>query len=149
MQLAAIKPPFCAACYQHSTEDHVDFGGTYDGPMMLDEVGNKIPIDDLIICRSCIRAAAKLVGMMDPKEDEKQVTELKAENAALNRERLEKNRVISNLEYTLEVLTEFPTRRAAGKPKLTGLDQPTKERLLTKQRRSRSNKKTAKEKAKA
>jgi hypothetical protein len=70
IRLAEPAPPYCAACFQAKPKStHVDFGASYDGPMLpalkgaVGVIGQSI--DDLVICEDCIQHAAALVGLGD------------------------------------------------------------------------------------
>jgi hypothetical protein len=76
IHIAEPSPPYCASCFQAKpTETHVDFGATYDGPVMpgLGDIAQAPDeacvtyhtIDDLIVCSTCIADAAKLIGLED------------------------------------------------------------------------------------
>jgi hypothetical protein len=72
IHIANPNPPMCAACYQQQPQmTHVDFGASYDGPFFSSEVtgANAVSIDDLVVCEDCVRAAARLLGMVDPQFD--------------------------------------------------------------------------------
>jgi hypothetical protein len=76
-------PPFvCSSCGgQYVDRQHVDFNAAWDGPVMdTSQVAGmvRVSIDELVICDECLRAAAKLLGLVDPGE-------LAAENATLER----------------------------------------------------------------
>lgn len=56
----------CAACYGQTEGGGIDFEAAFDGPTLKNvEVAAGMPmaIDDLYICRGCLRIAA---GMLDP-----------------------------------------------------------------------------------
>lgn len=58
--------PRCSACYdQKPKERHVDFNVAYEGPV-ISVAEQPVPIDDLVICESCLIRAAKLIGLSDP-----------------------------------------------------------------------------------
>lgn len=65
-------PTGCASCGgQYPDRRHIDFSAAYDGPVLNQEqviaTGvTPVAIDDLVICDECIRAAAALLGLIDP-----------------------------------------------------------------------------------
>lgn len=69
IHLAERPPVACAACYgQYTDREHVDFGATYDGPVLnvpdvLTKGAINVQIDELVICDECVRAAAALLGL--------------------------------------------------------------------------------------
>jgi hypothetical protein len=77
-------PVACAACYaQYPDRQHVDFGATYDGPVLnqLDVISTgvtNVQIDELIICDKCVSDAAALLGLKDPGKMKAQIDELVA-----------------------------------------------------------------------
>lgn len=69
IHLAELPPVACASCAgQYPERLHVDFGSSFDGPVLNSEqvialgVMN-VQIDELIICDECLRAAAALLGL--------------------------------------------------------------------------------------
>jgi hypothetical protein len=68
--IAQPAPPHCSGCYQQKPQEtHVDFGAAYDGPVVpalagsVGVVGHSI--DELVLCSTCIRTAAALIGLHD------------------------------------------------------------------------------------
>ena len=140
MRLADPKPPFCAACFQHSTDTHVDFEASYDGPV-IEKDGIKTPVDDLILCESCVRSAANLLGMLDPEMLLKLIQDAEGEIRELRNEVEKKDKVISDLTYTNGALAEFPVKRRQGRPHFKGVPQEVKDELKTRVKRSEAQKK--------
>lgn len=136
MRFANPKPPFCAACFQHSTGDHVDFEASYDGPV-IEKDGIKIPVDDLILCRDCVRAAAELIGMVEPDRTAEYITGLEEHIEELKAEVVKKDKALSDLTYTNTTLAEFPIKRRAGKPHFKGVPDDIAKQLQ--KRRSRQD----------
>lgn len=70
IHIAEPAPSHCSSCYQQKPrQPHVDFGASYDGPVVpalqgtIGTVGHMI--DELILCEDCIRSAAELLGWED------------------------------------------------------------------------------------
>lgn len=82
MKVAKVAPPYCASCFQQQPEKtYVDLEAAYDGPVIsTGRAGNtiKVAIDDLILCETCLTAAAKLLGLVE-------ADDLKEENASLGK----------------------------------------------------------------
>lgn len=84
MRFAPVAPAYCAACFQHDAQvRHVDFEGTYDGPVLTLEDGRKQPIDDLILCEKCLVAAFEL---LDPQQMNRRLERAKKTNDELQRQ---------------------------------------------------------------
>lgn len=89
IRIADPSPPYCAACYQAKpAETHVDFGAATDGPMLaaldgaVGVVGHSV--DDVVICKTCIGLAARLVGLEDAEALRRALDEANARNDALH-----------------------------------------------------------------
>lgn len=79
MKLASPTPPYCSSCFgAKPAKAHIDFEAYWDGPI-IDGAGFKQPIDDLIICEDCLKAAGEVIGLADHKK-------LLAERNALKQE---------------------------------------------------------------
>jgi hypothetical protein len=82
IHLTETPPVACASCYgQYTDRAHVDFGATYDGPVLnqVDVISTgvtNVQIDELIICDHCLNAAAALIGLVDPGETTEQLKEM-------------------------------------------------------------------------
>lgn len=77
-------PTACASCWgQYTDRQHVDFGASYDGPVVDGESGianhTTVAIDDLIICDECLSAAAALLGLTRDEDQAARTAELEAE----------------------------------------------------------------------
>lgn len=118
MREALQNPAFCSSCFQAKPNTlHIDFEVAYDGPVINDEDGIKVAIDDLIICADCLTAAGKFVGMVAGDE-------LKAENVELGSaledatQRLEKQEeIIHDLKAANGKLIDAKIKRRPGRPK--------------------------------
>jgi hypothetical protein len=72
------KPPVaCASCGgQYTDRRHVDFGAAYDGPTFPAEDvagGTVVTVDDLIVCEQCVRDAGRVLGLVDPDAQTRQL----------------------------------------------------------------------------
>lgn len=120
----------------------VDFEVAHDGPVVsryghdAPENFTAMPVDDLHICESCLRAGAKLIGMEGAEDIRDQLAQKQAELDGLMVELADKDRAISNLHYTVGVLVDHPIKRPTGKPKIVGPDD--KEKELTEHRKRRN-----------
>lgn len=84
------NPPRCSSCGQAKpTEEHVDFGSAWDGPVINQlevavEGATPIQIDDLKVCRTCIHDAVKTLQMQIPPTRERELILQVEEQKALN-----------------------------------------------------------------
>jgi hypothetical protein len=95
---SAELPMYCSACgCQDTGKRHVDFDAACDRGY---GTGDVVPVsmDDLIICETCLRAGAALVGMIDDTEPLEKIATLeqrlsdeqkRADKAAAYAERME------------------------------------------------------------
>lgn len=103
IRVAEIPPVACASCFgQYPQRMHVDFGASYEGPVLGPQEGvmggKPVSIDDLIICDECLLAAAKLMGFGDTREDHAEIAQLKEEL----HEQLERANALEHYAKTLE-----------------------------------------------
>ena len=94
----AELPVYCSACgCQDKSKRHVDFDAACDRGYGADQ-DVPISMDDLIICETCLRSAAGLVGMIDDTEPLEKIATLeqrlsgeqkRADKAAAYAERME------------------------------------------------------------
>jgi hypothetical protein len=89
IHLEEPAPPHCAACHQAVPDKrHVDFGASFDGPMLpaldgtVGVVGHSI--DEVIICETCITDAGALIGLGDAEALLAEIERLNAANDALH-----------------------------------------------------------------
>lgn len=81
IRLAETPPPACAACNgQYPERRHVDFGASYDGPVL--DGAKAMQIDDLIVCEECLSAAAALIGTSPEQIERERQAKERAENTA-------------------------------------------------------------------
>lgn len=117
MRKTSIAPSFCAACFQQKPDKvHVDFEAAFDGPVVEVSPGIKVTIDDLVICRDCLAAAASLIGYVHDEE-------LKSENEELGRtidrlldEAQYKDKSIVDLTKDVANLGRANVKKRHGKP---------------------------------
>jgi hypothetical protein len=88
IHLEQPAPPYCAACHQAVPDQrHVDFGASFDGPMLpalSDTVGTVgHSIDEVVICETCIAAAGRLLGLEDASDLREQLDRALSENDVL------------------------------------------------------------------
>jgi hypothetical protein len=80
-------PPYCSSCFQQKPAvEHIDFESYWDGPI-IEGAGFKQPIDDLILCEDCLRAAGELIGLSEHKKLLHERNELKHEVQQLRKYR--------------------------------------------------------------
>lgn len=68
IHIAERPPVYCSSCHQQKPDErHVDFGAYYDGPVMQLAGGGQdaVAIDDLVICETCMKAAANAIGYVN------------------------------------------------------------------------------------
>ena len=111
IHLADVAPPYCSSCFNQKPQMvHVDFGAAYDGPVIKSEENLVMHvIDDLIICRDCLRRAGLLVGLG---EVEKVAAEL--HNAVEENDKLMER--MRSLQAYAKTLEEAIALRPNGKP---------------------------------
>lgn len=62
IRIAERPPAMCSACFgQYPDRHHIDFGASWDGPVL--DGAHRVSIDELIICENCIEIAASLFGL--------------------------------------------------------------------------------------
>src|SRR3954468_24599207 len=88
MKLASC-PPYCSSCFQQKPAvEHIDFESYWDGPI-IQGAGFKQPIDALILCEDCLRAAGELIGLSEHKKLLHERNELKQEVQQLRKYRID------------------------------------------------------------
>lgn len=98
MKLAEVTPTHCARCFQQKPDErHVDFDAAYDGPV-IPGTPEPICIDDLVLCESCMREAARLLGLVDWAEAGEQIATLKTQLATAEETLLERQAYVDQLE---------------------------------------------------
>lgn len=75
---ATGTPVYCSACHnQNSSLQHVDFDAACDRGYGERDDGHLVAMDDLILCETCIRRGGVLVGMVDARELEDELANLR------------------------------------------------------------------------
>lgn len=88
IRVADVAPPYCSACFQQKPQQrHVDFGASWDGPVLealagaVGVIGQSI--DELIVCEDCVKDAARKIGLVDAGQLEP-LAQLELANAQLH-----------------------------------------------------------------
>lgn len=64
IRIAEVPPAMCSGCFnQQPDKIHIDFGASWDGPVL--QGAHPVSIDELILCERCVRIAAKLLHLTD------------------------------------------------------------------------------------
>lgn len=98
----------CSKCLMTNVgEEYVDLEGTYEGPTVAQVTSEGVPIppfviDDLILCESCLREAAALIGLGDVSESAAELEALRAEVLELRKARVEAERRLEAIERAFE-----------------------------------------------
>ena len=105
------SPGYCAACFQAKLDEpHVDLGAAYEGPVLAHPDGSKQTVDDLIVCKGCIREAARALEIHEQPLAEVETKLADAQAAARSW-----RSYAESLEGTLGRRPE-PIRRGPGRP---------------------------------
>jgi hypothetical protein len=136
-RVASPTPPYCASCFQQPDPEKrcVDFEAAYDGPV-IPGTPEPVPVDDLIICESCLLEAFIL---LDPQNQRESIEELKQVILDQQKELDGKDRAIQGFRSTTNELAEFPVKTFPGKPKLEGVS-PEVRKEITQARYKRTGK---------
>lgn len=98
IHLASPAPPHCSSCFgAYPSRPHVDFGATYDGPVLGEGVTMHV-IDDLVICEDCLVTAGKLIGLGDVVAVTAEMHRLEHENDDRLQEIIELRNYVERLE---------------------------------------------------
>ncbi len=123
MRKLRSAPTYCSACHgQYPNREYIDFEAYYDGPVISQEVngdatlGVKMSIDDLVLCENCLAAAAKLIGYVPNKKLRKENFELGRAVEEKHEKILKLEKIISDLEHTLDETLSGNVRRPSGRP---------------------------------
>ena len=126
MKLALTPPAYCAGCFQHYTDErHVDFEAAYDGPV-IPGTPSPVPIDDLILCERCVKAAADKLDLKG------QIEELERLYALLERADADieaKDRMIQRYEKTTNELVTNPVKPRHGAGVYAGISDEIRDQL--------------------
>ena len=110
----AELPVYCSACAcQDKTKRHVDFDAACDRGYGADEAV-AVSMDDLIICETCLRSAAGLVGMIDDTEPVEKIAVLERR---LAEEQKRADKASSYAERMEQALATRPTPVKVSRPR--------------------------------
>lgn len=117
---AAATPMYCSACgCQNPKLLHVDFDAACDRGYGAGEAV-KVSMDDLILCETCLRSGAALVGMVDGTEPGERIEMLERR---LAEEKLRADKAASYAQRMEDALKERPepvkVSRPRGRPRKT------------------------------
>lgn len=108
---------YCSSCHCQDTKaKYVDFDAYWDGPTLDTEGQIKVPIDDLVLCETCLSAAAGLIGMIHNKQMVRENYELGKALEAKDKTIEIQAKAISNLEHTLGLSLSGKLKRGRGRP---------------------------------
>lgn len=124
-RLAITRPPYCASCFQHPEGRSIDFEAAYDGPV-IPGTPEPVPVDDLIICESCL---AEAFSLLDPENMRETINELAQIIVHQNEELDAKDKAIRGFNFTTTELIEHPVAKFPGKPKLEGVPPEIREQI--------------------
>lgn len=120
-------PIVCAVCLQppmafDPRPEFVDFGSAYDGPVIDDPnaADNKVYIDKIVICESCVKQGARLLGLDNVERYQQELEALGETVIELQAEVEAKDRAISDLSHTVGTIIDNPVKRPPGRPQLRG-----------------------------
>lgn len=116
-KLADPQPPYCASCFQKPEGRVVDFEAAYDGPVVPGSPAH-VPVDDLVVCESCL---AEAFDLLDPQSMRETIEELTQLLLDAEREIVAKDRAIRGSHFTITELIDHPIAKYPGKPKLEAL----------------------------
>lgn len=93
MRVSHTPPAYCSGCFQSKPGmTHVDMDVAWDGPVISEKIATgdgqashmaAVSIDDLVLCEECVRAAAALIGMVDPDTQTAELEQLKESTRVL------------------------------------------------------------------
>jgi hypothetical protein len=118
MRVALQNPAYCSACFgARPGEKHIDFEAAYDGPVINSVAGNKVAIDDLVICEKCLIAAASLIGLTNADELRAENEELGQSVEELSEQVSKRDNIIRDMESTQRNLMDEKIQKKIGRPK--------------------------------
>jgi hypothetical protein len=116
----AGTPIFCSACHnQDSSARHVDFDAACDRGYgsLEDNPDIKISMDDLVLCETCLRHGASLVGLVDADEQGARVESLERRLAEETRRCEQAVNYANRMEEALAARPEpIQVSRPRGRP---------------------------------
>lgn len=120
----ATKVRYCASCHRQDLDKvHVDLDAYYDGPALTNEhdvaeAADKIAVDDLVLCETCLREAGSFIGLVDGEELESENKELGAAVERHLEQVYERDELISDLQKSLAHFTQEKIVRPKRKPRI-------------------------------
>jgi hypothetical protein len=124
-KLADPQPPYCAACFQKPEGRVVDFEAAYDGPV-VPGTPEPVPVDDLMLCESCL---AEAFDLLDPQNLRETITELTQMLLDANREIEAKDKAIQGSASTINELVDHPIKKFPGKPRLEAVSDEVRKQI--------------------
>jgi hypothetical protein len=103
----------------------VDFEAAYDGPV-VPGTPEPVPVDDLVICESCL---AEAFALLDPQNLRETITELTQMLLDANREIEAKDKAIQGSASTINELVDHPIKKFPGKPKLVAVSDEVRKQI--------------------
>lgn len=98
VRLLEYPPVYCSACWNAQPEKrHVDYAADNDQGYG-NATDTQVPYDNLQLCEDCMKAGAKLVGMVDAAERDQEIADLRARNDILAREARQAQNYADRLE---------------------------------------------------
>ena len=118
--------------------EYVNFESAYDGPVIDDPNSTvKTYIDKIVVCEDCVRQGASLLGMDHVERYSSELEAQKGYIAELEKEITSKDKVISDLTYTVGTIMDHPVKRTSGRPTLRAPE--THEQEMKEYRKRRAN----------
>ncbi len=110
----AELPMYCSACgCQDREKQHVDFDAACDRGYGA-EGTVAVSMDDLILCETCLRSGAELVGMIDATEPQEKISVLEQRLAD---EKLRADKAVGYAERMEAALAARPTPVKVSRPR--------------------------------
>lgn len=103
----------------------MDFEASYDGPV-IPGTPEPIPVDDLIICESCL---AEAFALLDPQNLKQTIRELEQIVTDQQAEIKAKDKAIVGSRATISELVDHPVAKVPGKPKLEGVSEEVRAQI--------------------
>ncbi len=104
VRLLEFPPVYCSACWCAAPEKrHVDYAADNDqGYGGKDAFDDGVAYDNLQLCEDCMKAGARLMGMVDADEQEVTMRKLEVANERLAREARQAQNYADRLEDAFE-----------------------------------------------
>ncbi len=86
IRLTEVAPPYCVVCFNQQPElRHIDMDAQTDRGW-TDIAGQKISLDNIVICENCAREAGHLIDMTSDEDIKRKLREKEAESEKWKRE---------------------------------------------------------------